>query len=75
MLKSAHGYALEYIKTASTSEIHPKIPDHLELINAPKNKFVSKFFSFFSGASIWNSLPQHIQNLNTVKHFKRQYIK
>jgi len=80
MFKTIRGDAPEYLRSAFTvtSDIHARLlrsssnsqlytpKPHLEIY---RNTFVC------SGSSVWNSLPSYIHNLNSVHHFKGQYLR
>ena len=69
MYKSIHGGAPEYLRTTFTSEIHSRILRStcpLQLCSHKPRSEMYKCSFYYSGMSIWNNLPVHIQHSLSV---------
>ena len=80
MYKTLHGGAPEYLRTpfTFTSEIHSRILRYtcpLQLYSPKPRTDVYKRSFQYSGVSIWNNLPVHVQHLPSVNVFKARYLK
>jgi hypothetical protein len=80
MFKTMHNAAPSYLNNRFTLvyNIHSKcLRSNTSLslyVQKPKHEIYRKSFSY-SGAVIWNSLPDFVKNSTTIHHFKENYLK
>ena len=80
MYKTLHGGAPGCLRTpfTFTSEIHSRILRStcpLQLYSPkPRSELYKRSFQY-SGVSIWNNLPVHVQHSPSVNVFKARYLK
>ena len=80
MFKTIRGEAPEYLMSALTftSDIHTRLlrsSSNFQLYTPKPHLKIYRNTFVFSGSSVWNSLPSYIHNLNSVRHFKGQYLR
>ena len=79
MYKTLHGQAPEYLANSFTfnSDIHQRQLRSSSMPQLytprPRTELFRKSFKY-SGANIWNSLPIHIRNSDSVTNFKSSYV-
>ena len=80
MYKTIHGGAPKYLRTpfTFTFEIHSRILRStcpLQLYSSkPRSELYKRSFKY-SGVSIWNNVPVHVQHSPSVNVFKARYLK
>lgn len=79
MFKSLNGQAPEYLKDSFTftSDVRTRTlrsSSNLQLYSPRPNSELFRKSFVYSGSNIWNALPYHIKNANSINHFKSLYL-